>query len=461
MLPNAAMYGHKFVNLLSRCLYAFLLVAASTPARAVLPHYVFAHYMVCFADYGQTVQGYERDIQDAQAAGIDGFALDLGDYDDPAQPYYNTNVALIYNAAEQLGTGFKLFFSVELTNTASIVDLISTYARRSNSFYYNGKLVVSTFGQNSTDWSNSVFSPLQTEGISVFFIPFFWPNPVTELPNYSDAVNILNTYSNLLNGLFFFGAAGLPAQLSACNSNYTLAVHQAGKIFMAGFTPHYWGCYQRTAGRRYYEYDGGEGTVSQWQSIIANQPDWVEIVTWNDFSESTYSSPLANPGLYEAQTSAPVRYSHAGFIELSKRYIAWFKTGQQPAITNDSLFYFYRTHSTNLVASNTNDIPVTWFFGDLADAIYNTVFLTAPAQLEIASGTNLFTNALPAGLQQIRTPFAPGPQTFTLKRNGAVVITTNGPPILSQIQLYDYFPASGYAYSLNPPRDLHVQSTNH
>ncbi len=84
--------------------------------------------------------------------------------------------------------------------------------------------------------------------------------------------------------------------------------------------------------------------------------------------------------------------------------------------------------------------------------------MTAPAQLEIASGANLFTNHLAAGLQQLRTPFSPGPQSFTLKRNGAVVIAASGPPILSQIQLYDYFPASGCAFSLNPPQALRVQS---
>ncbi len=449
------MYGREFPSLIRWCFFGLALVATTIPSGAANTHYVFAHYMVCFADYGQTVQGYEQDIQAAQAAGLDGFALDAGAYDDPTQPGYNSNIELMYEAAEQLGTGFKLFFSVELTNTDAIVDMISTYADRTNSFYYNGKMVVSTFGQNGTDWSNAVFAPLQEEGISVFFVPYFWPNPVTELPNYSDATNILATYSNLVNGLFFFGGAGLPAQISACNSNYNLAVHQAGKIYMAAYTPNYWGSGQTTAGRRYYESDGGEGTISQWQSIILNQPDWVEMTTWNDFNESTYSSPMTNPAQYITGFGPLTRYCHAGYLELSKRYIAWYKTGQQPAVTNDSLFYFYRIHSTNLVA--TNDIPVTWFFGDVADVIYSTLFLTTPAQLVIGSGTNFYTNALGAGLQQIRTPFSPGPQTFTLMRNGAVVIATNGPPILSQIQLYDYFPASGYAYSLNPPQALHIQ----
>jgi glucan endo-1,3-alpha-glucosidase len=450
------MYSRNLRTFLNRVLNALIVILISSSSMAAGPHYVFAHYMVCYATYGPTLQGYEQDIQDAQAAGLDGFALDAGAYDDPTQMYYNTNIALMYNAAEQLGTGFKLFFSIEITNPAAIVDEISTYAARSNTFRYGSNVVVSTYGQNSVNWSNGVFAPLQSRGISVFFIPHFWPNPVEELPTYQDGVNILNTYSNILNGLFWFGAAGTPTELITCNSNYNLAVHQAGKVFMASVSPTYWGCAQYSIGRRYFEFDGGEGTVAQWQAIIANQPDWVEITTWNDFAESTYISPVANPGQYEQQCTIPVRYSHAGFLELSKQYISWYKTGQQTPLTNDSLFYFYRTHATNLVASNTSDPPVTWFIGDVSNDVYNTVFLTAPAQLVIVSGTKTVTNSLASGLQQVRTPFSPGPQTFTVNRGGVPVLSAQGPPILSQIVNYDYFEASGFTYGLLPPTNVRV-----
>src|SRR5207237_10896572 len=100
-------------------------------------------------------------------------------------------------------------------------------------------------------------------------------------PGYSDDVNILQKYGGLLDGLFLFVAAGLPAQLTQCNSNYTRAVHQAGKIFMASVTPHYWGAAQYTVGRRYFEFDGGEGIALQWNSIIQNRPDRVAITTSN------------------------------------------------------------------------------------------------------------------------------------------------------------------------------------
>src|SRR5215467_1123430 len=52
-------------------------------------HYVFAHYMVAFATYGESVEGYRREIMEAQAANIDGFALNVGAWDD-SQKFYKS-----------------------------------------------------------------------------------------------------------------------------------------------------------------------------------------------------------------------------------------------------------------------------------------------------------------------------------------------------------------------------------
>jgi glucan endo-1,3-alpha-glucosidase len=229
---------------------------------------------------------------------------------------------------------------------------------------------------------------------------------------------------------------------------------------MAGYSPSYWGCnWPTNTGRPYYETDGGEGTIMQWQWIIANQPDWVEMVTWNDFNESTYMTPLANPNLYESGFQTPIRFSHAGYLALSRHYITWYKTGQEPAISQDALYYFYRTHSTNAVASDPNDSPVCFFpnNGPVQDDIYTTTFLTGPAQLVVASGGTLTTNAAPAGISSQRTPFAPGAQTFTLQRSGGPPLAVQGPNVLAQITNYDYFTASGFAKRPIPPGPVQVQ----
>jgi len=440
--------------------------------------------MVCYATYGDfgantnaTIGGYKREIQEAQAAGIDGFALNMNDYNNPAQSFYNSRVAMIYEAAEQLGTGFKLFFSVDYSGESNIVNMVETYAHRPNSFTYNGKPVLSAYGWNDVpsagwpglDWTNAILGRLAKDGYQVFFVPFFFHDPVHEIPASADGLDVATKYTTIVNGLFCWTAAGLPNELAPANSNYISAVRGAGKLVMAGITPHYWGSVQYSLGRRYYETDGGEGLIMQWLSLITNQPDSVEICTWNDFNESTYISPVDNPEGYESQLQIPHRYSHKGYLELSKRYISWYKSGQQPAITNDSVYYFYRSHPKDLVASNTNDAPVGWREGDIADQIYVTTVLTSPAQVVITSGRTVTTNSVPAGISCFRTAFNPGSQSFILSRSGAAVASVQGPDILSQIQNYDFFPASGFSYGTGagtgvgtsviqpqPPSNLHV-----
>jgi glucan endo-1,3-alpha-glucosidase len=461
LLPPSTIH-HPSSNLLKPALAAYL-VCLVCPAHAASPHYVFAHYMVAFATYGESVQAYQREIQEAQAAGIDGFALNVGAWDN-VQLYYKNRVALIYNAAEQLGSGFKLFFSVDFEDPTNIVNMVESYANRTNTFRYQGRVVLSSYGHNDVpskawtgmDWTNAIIGKLNQDGFPIFFVPYFFSDPVQELPYYSNAVQILTKYAGILDGLFYWGAAGLPPQLAQCNSNYVAAAHAAGKLAMASVAPHYWGCVQYSIGRRYFEFDGGEGIAHQWTAIITNQPDWVEINTWNDFNESTYLSPVDNPGKYFSALASPVHYTHAGYLNVSRRYIEWFKTGQQPPIRADSLYYFYRTHPKNAVAP-TNDPPVTWWVGTCQDNLYATLFLSAPAQLQINSGPTITTNSLPAGMSQVRTPFSPGAQKLTLWRGSNQVFSAQGPDIQTNIQLYDFFPATGSASEPLPPSNFSVK----
>jgi glucan endo-1,3-alpha-glucosidase len=144
-------------------------------------------------------------------------------------------------------------------------------------------------------------------------------------------------------------------------------------------------------------------------------------------------------------------------LELSKHYISWYKTGVEPVIVRDSLYCFYRVHPKKAAASNTNDLPVTWFIGNVEDTLYASVFLTAPADLEIISGNKAATNSLGAGLHHVRASFSSGPQALTLRRSGSQVLSIRGVDILSNIVNYDFFPFSAYSNEQPvPPNNFHV-----
>jgi hypothetical protein len=123
--------------------------------------------------------------------------------------------------------------------------------------------------------------------------------------------------------------------------------------------------------------------------------------------------------------------SHVAYLDASRYYIEWFKTGKRPAISEDELFYFYRLHPASL--------PITVNPADeagghgrpvgadaLLDHLFVTVFLTAPAQLSLHSGSSSKVFDLPAGVHHVSMPFESGIQRFVLQRGGKPVFDKTG-----------------------------------
>lgn len=91
-------------------LFSHLTAASPTPEKRASsnPKYVVAHHIVGNT-YPYTISDWLQDITLAHQYGIDAFALNVGP--DSWQP---ARVADAYAAAKQSGTGFKLFFSLDM-----------------------------------------------------------------------------------------------------------------------------------------------------------------------------------------------------------------------------------------------------------------------------------------------------------------------------------------------------------
>ena len=116
---------------------------------------VFAHYMTCFT---QTVPDVKREILLAQQYGIDGWALNCGNWkrQDPKtgewKPFdgYVEKSTRCFKAAEELGTGFKFFFSPDgnlhsYTNNFH-ADMLLMWKDHPNHFRYDGRPLFSGWG---------------------------------------------------------------------------------------------------------------------------------------------------------------------------------------------------------------------------------------------------------------------------------------------------------------------------
>jgi glucan endo-1,3-alpha-glucosidase len=117
-----------------------LCFAAGTPAQ--IQRAVFAHYMLTNQDFvadsvgpEPVIASYEREIHQAQAIGIDGFALNAGGW--LQEPRYIRRASEMFEAAYRLHSGFKLFFSVDMCCSNDAEDAEDMIRRFANNPRYS------------------------------------------------------------------------------------------------------------------------------------------------------------------------------------------------------------------------------------------------------------------------------------------------------------------------------------
>jgi len=391
---------------------------------------VFAHYMVCMPAYGHdsTLQDYQREMRDALAAGIDGFALNCGAWS-LLEPHYKRRTLIIYQAAKELEADFKLFISADFAGQLAheeFKEMVDLFRDHPNQFRYKGKPVLSTFGGGT----NETIFLRETFGDSVVYVPFYYPTPPSENPNAAQVDQVFNDSHKQVDGFFHFGAAGFPDEIVASNRRLAQKWRGAGKLFMASVTPFYLG---RGGNYRVYESDGLESMARQWEGAIRDDANWVEILTWNDWGECSYIAPFGEPtftNLYRGHWGAVM--PHIGFCKATRYYADWFKTGKPPTLEEETICYTYRLHPKHLEHPRKNprtkldEVARPGHADRLREDVFATVFLAEDAKLTIHSGATHKDFSLTAGVSHVSMPFQPGPQRFVLTRNNEVLIDKVG-----------------------------------
>lgn len=411
-------------------------------AQIALPRMVVAHWIVPMK-YTETQTGLQPLMDDVRAAkemGLDGFALNMFS-GQQARGVFKNFIA----AADAVGAAnFKFFLSADMSlkfKPEEIVQIVREFGSNPHYLRVNGKPLLSTYGGTGAGndwWETNVLAPLRNSGDQVTFVPYFdRPNPNGDPPNYDNWIKVIQRFPSI-DGLFnFFMAGSTPFYSTDPNighhwwsileaeENLARALKDSRKFFMAPFSPYYWAvCHPA---RQYLEYQGGRGMDNFWRSIIEKQqPDIVQIVTWNDYSESTFVQPTRIP---YTKTKGIPSYPHLGYYELMKYYISWYKTGRPPTIAKDAMFAFFRTHAKDAAPQDNGlycplgPTSESQKWGVMKDVIYLTTALTAPAEIKVTAKGDTTTYSVPSGVNTTDIPFVPGAQTVKLVRNGNVVIS--------------------------------------
>jgi glucan endo-1,3-alpha-glucosidase len=81
--------------------------------------------------------------------------------------------------------------------------------------------------------------------------------------------------------------------------------------------------------------------IDMWQHLLQLKPDIIEIVTWNDWGESSYVGPADTTGLSPPSYWATL--DHNAFLKMTNIFIKAYKAGQSKVTldpTDEDVFFF-------------------------------------------------------------------------------------------------------------------------
>ena len=380
------------------------------------------------------------EIQRASAIGLDGFTFDLLSVT-PTQPNWKRLVEILA-AIPNVAPDFRVQLVFDMTaaafggaggtdQTASdgiITTLAAVGSDPSMLRTADGKIVVSAFAADarSAAFWNGVLQSAATAGYDLALIPMpvgGWnPASFTGVPLYG---------ASSWGGRTVAYATGL--------QNVPTQVHGENLLWMGPVAPQD----SRPKDFNFTEANNSAAFRAQWDATIAGGADWVQLITWNDYSEDSEISPSSQ--------------TQDAFYDLSGYYTAWFKTGAQPPIVRDALYYFHRAHSMDPAVAPPDLTKQTMAFtaangSTMANNIEVVGFLTAPGTLEIDVGGSIQTLDVPGGIQAFTIPLAEGTPTFKLVRDGSTVVTlTSATAIDNTITYQDPLYHAGESLTCTPP----------
>lgn len=358
---------------------------------------VFAHYMLGLTA-NQTPEYWAQDIRDAKASGIDGFALNAG----PKDAWSLEQLQFAYDMAEAEGN-FSLFISFDMNpdlytwEPSVVAEWISQYKDSPAQFHVDGKPFVSTF-----------------EGV-----PFAdqWPAVEAQtgdlylVPDWSSiGPDGVSQHFDKIDGAFSWDAWSKTKDRKSLDSDTAYTNVLGGdKSYMMGVSPNFYTNVPQY--NKNWLWASDQLWFDRWNQVLEVMPEFVEIITWNDFGESHYiGSQMRDEAVVENSERYVKGVPHEALRDVLPYYIASYKAGAAVPVEEDLAVFWYRNAPKDVGDSlGTTCGQGDGAIGPATDCLTDSVFvlaLSAQAQtVKVEIGGQGEEFQVEAGPQLVELPF--------------------------------------------------------
>lgn len=339
----------------------------------------------------------EAEVQMAIARGITGFSYDILGLADVSP---TGKLTAMLSAAQAVDTRFKILPMPDMNSLTGLtvdqaVTLIAGFTHPSYMRLPDGRLLITAFNANvqPVTWWQAVFAMLNSQGIYVAFVPTLLGEPSS------------NPLAAISHGFADWGTA-TPSASKSCPP-----------CSMMGVLPQQF----RPKNRIFWEASNSGAFRESWLAAINGGAEWVQYITWSDFSETGQIQPYTDATL--------ATNIGTGFYDMGAYWATWFATGIAPEITKDVLYWFYRKMPSTAVR-NANQTASFSVIGPPEESNIEVVaFLTEPGTVIINGvASPLLPDNVPTSF---KVPSAPGFPQIKLQRDGSDVFESVTP-----VQIY-------------------------
>ncbi|WP_111721303.1 endo-1,3-alpha-glucanase family glycosylhydrolase [Homoserinimonas sp. OAct 916] len=366
----------------------------------------------------------KKEVQQAADAGIDGFTVDIMSL---TGMNWEATVGLM-DAAAKSGRNFTVVPNIDVTASAGKATPAEVAKKLAELYKYSsahklptGEYLLSSFkaeGQTVAWWSSVINTLSSTYKVKTKFIAVFL--------NASDAN--MKSFAPIS---YAFSNWGVRTPTTVRSTpNYVAKAAAYGKKWMEPVAVQD----ARPRNSMYAESNNTETLREMWKSAISKNADFVQMVTWNDYSESTSFAPSE---------------AHGGaFLDMNAFYAAQYKTGNATKITGDVVYVSHRTHPHAARPSHGNQVMKPTLSGTSTsprDTVEVMTMLTAPATVSAVIGGKSYTANAPAGISTVTFPLATGTVAADVIRSGVKIASVKSPhKVVSNPTVLDlqYFAAS-------------------